>query len=111
TTDAIPPDPGSFALGDENHDGLVDVTVCFGSEALRALFSKVTGPLHVLTTIQFSLQDGHGFRASLPVEVVGPDGILRPLLAPNPLRPSGVFTFVTTVEGIARLTLFDSRGR
>jgi hypothetical protein len=78
---------------------------------LPALFSKVSGSIHVLATIQFSLQDGHGFRASLPVDVVGPDGTLRPLLAPNPMRPAGVFSFVTTVAGAARLTLFDSHGR
>jgi hypothetical protein len=111
TTEAIPPDPGSFSLGDANHDGLLDATMCFSSETLRSLFSKVIGTIHVLATIQFSLQDGHGFRASLPVDVVGPDGTLRPLLAPNPMRPAGVFTFVTTVAGAARLTLFDSHGR
>ncbi len=111
TTDAVPADPASFALGDANGNGVPDVTACFGSEALRPLFSKVSGTLHALTTIEFSLEDGHGFRASLPVEVIGPDGTLRPLLAPNPLRASGAISFVTTVEGPARLTLFDGHGR
>jgi hypothetical protein len=111
STDAIPADPASLVLGDANHNGVPDMTACFGSEALRPLFSKVAGSLHVLTTIEFALEDGHGFRASLPVEVIGPDGTLRPLMAPNPLRASGTFSFVTTVQGAARLTLFDGHGR
>ncbi len=111
STDAIPADPLSFVVGDANRNGVPDVTACFGSETLRPLFSNVSGSLHVLTTIEFSLQDGHGFRASLPVDVIGPDGKLRPLMAPNPFRASGMFSFVTTVEGAARLTLFDGHGR
>jgi hypothetical protein len=111
TTEAIPPDPASLVLGDANGNGVPDMTACFGSETLRALFSKVSGSLRVLATIEFALRDGHGFRASLPVEVIGPDGTLRPLLAPNPLRGSGVLSFVTTAEGPARLILFDGHGR
>jgi hypothetical protein len=111
STDAIPADPASVVLGDANGNGVPDVTMCFGSEALRPLFSRVNGSIHVLTSIEFALMDGRRFHASLPLDVIAPDGTLRPLLAPNPMRPSGTFTFVTTVEGVARLTLFDSHGR
>jgi hypothetical protein len=111
STDAAPADPRSLALGDANGNGTPDATACFGSEVLRPLFSHVSGSVHALTTIEFALRDGQVFRASLPVDVIAPDGVLRPLLAPNPLRPSGTFSFVTTEEGRAKLTLFDSHGR
>jgi hypothetical protein len=111
STDAVPADLASIALGDANGNGVPDVTACFGSEALRPLFSQVRGSLHVLTTIEFKLHNGQTFRASLPLDVIAPDGTLRPLLAPNPFRVSGTFSFVTTMEGVARLWLFDSHGR
>jgi len=111
STDFIPADPTSVVLGDANRNGVPDVTVCFGSETLRLLFGGVRGSVHVMASIQFALQDGRSFQASLPLDVIGPDGTLRPLLAPNPFRVSGTFSFVTTAEGIVRLWLFDSHGR
>lgn len=108
--DAIPADP-RLTFGDANGNGIPDMTACFGSEGLRPLFSKVNGRIHALATIEFTLENGHVFRAPLAVDVVGPDRALSPLLAPNPLRPSGVFSFVTRIEGRARLQLFDSHGR
>jgi hypothetical protein len=110
-TDAAPADPASIVLGDANGNGKPDVTACFGSESLRPLFSHVSGATHALTTIEFALTNGARFSASLPIDVIAPDGTLRLLLAPNPLRSSGTFSFFTTAEGRARLTLFDSQGR
>ncbi|HYQ89049.1 MAG TPA: PKD domain-containing protein, partial [Candidatus Binatia bacterium] len=110
-TSAISADPTTFLLGDANGNGIPDATACFTQEDLRRLFGNVRGRLRVSTTIEFSLTNGHGFTATLPVDVIGPDGQLRALMAPNPLRPAGMFSFVTTVVGEARLTLFDSHGR
>jgi len=111
STDVIPADPASCVLGDANGTGIPDVSACFGSETLRLLFSRASGSIQTLASVEFMLRNGHVFRAALPLDVIAPDGTLRPLLAPNPLRPSGTFSFVTTVKGMARLTLFDGHGR
>jgi len=111
TADAITADPTTVVLGDTDGNGVNDITACFTQEDLRLLFSKVRGRVRVTATIEVALGDGHGFRASLPVDVIGPDGPFRVLMAPNPLRPAGMLSFVTTVGGSARLTLFDGHGR
>jgi hypothetical protein len=111
SVDAISADPTRFDLGDADGNGIPDVTTCFSREALRRLFDKVSGRLRVDTTVGFSLLNGHGFRALLPVDVMGPEGSLAVLMAPNPFRAAGMFSFVTTRVGAARLTLFDARGR
>jgi len=109
--EAISADPTTLVLGDADGNGVPDVAACFAPGDLRRLLGNVSGRQRVNATIEFSLLNGHGFLASLPVEVIGPDGRLRALMAPNPLRPTGMFSFVTTAVGSARLTLFDSRGR
>jgi len=111
STDVIYADPSTRVSGDVDRDGAPDVTLCFAREDLRRFFSRVTGALRTSATVSFSLSDGHGFSALLPVEVVGPDGSLRVLTAPNPLRPGGTLSFFTSRAGAARLTLYDSRGR
>jgi len=110
SVDAISADPTRFDLGDADRNGIPDVTACFTREALRRLFDKVSGRLRVDASVGFSLLNGHGFRAPLSLEVMGPDG-LEVLMAPNPFRNAGMFSFVTTRVGAARLTLFDARGR
>ena len=111
TTEVAPADPSSLVLGDADGNGIPDVTACFGSEGLRPLFSLVSGTTHVVTSMEFALRNGHVFHATLPLDVEGSEGVLRPLLAPNPLRPSGTLSFFTRSSGAAKLTLFDSRGR
>ena len=111
SVDAISADPTELVLGDADANGIPDVTVCFSRAALRNLFEKVSGRSRVDTAVEFSLLNGHGFRAPFPLEVIGPDGRLQVLMAPNPFRHAGMFSFVTTRVGAARLTLFDARGR
>ena len=109
--DLISADPTTFVLGDVDGNGIFDASACFNREALRRLFDRVNGRLQVLTTVTVSLLNGRRFSAPLPLEVMGPDGSLRVLLAPNPFNSAGMFSFVTTRAGAARLTLFDARGR
>jgi hypothetical protein len=46
---------------------------------------------------------------TLTIVHTGPSA--APSLSPNPLNPSGVFRFVTTRPGQARIQLFDVQGR
>ena len=111
SVDSISADPTTFVLGDVDGNGIFDASACFSRGALRMLFDGVSGRLRALTTIGVALLDGRRFNAPLPLEVMSPDGSLRVLLAPNPLNPAGMFSFVTTRVGAARLTLFNARGR
>jgi PKD repeat protein len=108
---AIAPDSASVAVGDADQNGVSDFTACFSRHDLRDLFSNVTGSARDSVTIEVSLRDGHGWRGSLPIEVIGPERALSVLVAPNPINPIGMFSFVTTVGGAARVRLFDHAGK
>ncbi len=111
STDVIFADTTTFALGDVDGNGIPDAMACFDREGLRRLFDKISGRLSVAVSVEFSLTNGHVFTASLPMDILAPDVGLSVLMAPNPLHPIGMLSFVTTRVGAARLSLFDARGR
>ncbi len=110
-TEEIFADPTAIVLGDTDGNSVPDVTACFSRQDLRNLFERVKGRLSVDVTIDLLVLGGHIVRATLPLEVIGPEQTLRVLMAPNPFRLAGMLSFVTTRVGAARLTLFDTSGR
>jgi len=111
STEVLYGDPTTFLAGDADGNGVPDAKIAFTREALRQLFANVKGDVNVAVAVEFSLASGLAFRGSLPIEVIGPDGTLSVVMAPNPMRPAGMLSFVTTRAGYARLLLFDSHGR
>jgi len=110
-TSTIVADSASVVVGDSDRNGVPDITACFSRGDLRRLFASVTGRVSTAASIEVSLRDGHGARDLLSLDVIGPDGRLSVLVAPNPINPLGTFSFVTAGWGMVRLSLFDNRGR
>ena len=108
----ISADLGKFVLtGDEDKNDIEDVNFCFRKEDLRLLFSDVNGKTTLTVTLAGSLTSGRQFNATLSVDVIGSGGGQAVFVAPNPLNPSGVLTFISTRSGAASVRLFDHTGR
>ncbi|HEX7078490.1 MAG TPA: Ig-like domain-containing protein [Candidatus Eisenbacteria bacterium] len=99
-------------VGDQNHDGIADVQVCFTREDLRALFRDLNGKQTVTVSVDGSLLSGILIHGDLSIDVVAQGGQLAAVLSPNP--PGGApasLSFATTRPGRVRVLLFDVRGR
>jgi hypothetical protein len=107
----IAADSETVLVGGPDPNGVSEVTACFSRDALRRLFSNLTGRASADATLDATLRDGHGWSAPLRIDVIGPGPELSVLVAPNPINPVGTLTFVTQRAGPARLRLFDVRGR
>ena len=96
---------------DRDHNGVPELSVCFASGDLRALFQSVTGRVQVDVTLDGALQSGARFVAAFSLEVQGVGGYPAVAVAPNPLNPSAKISVLTSRPGRMVLRLFDARGR
>ncbi|MGE5177249.1 MAG: Ig-like domain-containing protein [Hyphomicrobiales bacterium] len=101
----------TMVIGDQNHDDIPDLEVCFAKEDLRALFDGLSGKTTVTVSLEADLLTGGRIHGDLSVDVAAQGGALAASLSPNP--PSGMATlsFVTTDSGWARVRLYDVHGR
>jgi hypothetical protein len=100
-----------LVLGDSDGNGVAEISACFGADDLGLLFSQVTGRRDVPVVIEGRVSAGGRMHAELVLTIVHTGPSAAPTLAPNPLNPAGVFRFVTTRPGRARIQLFDVQGR
>ena len=98
-------------VGDLDHDGVEEITVCFLLEDLAPLFDQVSGRRTVVAHLEGSLRDGRPLCAAVVLEVLGSRGALSAELAPNPLNPRGVLTVTTSRLGRLSVRLYDIQGR
>ena len=103
---------GQTSVGeDRNHNGLPEVTTCFGKENLRGLFRRLFPGTHqVPVTVAGWLVSGRRVLAPITLTVV----VRRaPTMSidPNPFNPTGVLRFTTTASGPVRVQIFDVSGR
>jgi hypothetical protein len=106
---SVPAAGSKFAtVGDHDKDGSPDLTVKFSRETLDPLLVPGMNQLEVTG----SLVTGEQFKGSDQVRVVDPSG-KHPAtaVAPNPLNPVGVLTFITTRPGSVSVKMFDLQGR
>ncbi len=96
---------------DRDGNGVEEIAACFGKTDLRLLFSDVRGTQPVTVTIEGTLYTGGIFRASMDLLVTASGGGHTASIAPNPLNPEAVLTFVTERPGPVRVRLFDPSGR
>jgi hypothetical protein len=98
--------------GDKDHDGIPELTACFGKADLRLLFSGLPqGNNDVTVDLVGDLTAGGSFHATLSLTVKKTGGTLAASITPNPLNPRAKLTFVTSRAGFVRVRLFDARGR
>ncbi len=97
--------------GDRDQDGIPELTACFRRADVRQLLSEIQGRQTVEVLIEGRLLSGAVFGASLELVVVGGVGSLSAMLAPNPMNPEAILSFVSRGSGPGRVDLFDLRGR
>ncbi len=101
----------SLAIGDLDHNGVVDLTVCFVKDDLRLLFGNLNGTTSVPVSIEGTLFGGGLFRAALDLRVIASGNAVAAFVSPNPLNPGATLTFVTPQTGYARVRVYDAAGR
>ena len=98
--------------GDRNGDGTEEITVCFGKEDLRLLFSGLpSGESTVTATLRMDLVTGGQVSAEVLIRVFSSGAALAARVTPNPFNPRATLSFRTTRAGFARARLYDSSGR
>ncbi|HEU4335050.1 MAG TPA: T9SS type A sorting domain-containing protein, partial [Candidatus Eisenbacteria bacterium] len=109
----ISADPGKATLdSDRDGNGVQELTACFAKTDLRTLFAGLPkGSSTVTVLMEGDLASGGSFSGHLTVDVVSTGATLSAALSPNPIHPSGLLTFRTTVPGRVRVSLFDLQGR
>jgi hypothetical protein len=98
-------------LGDQDRDGLPDLSVCFSKTDLRSLFASLPeGTRSVDATLRGQLVGGGVFQAAVQVDVVT-GAAATASVAPNPFTTDGTLTFRTRQAGPVAVHLFDLHGR
>ena len=112
SVDGIAAIGGKTSAGSDRDGNTVqDIRACFRSDDLRHLFSKVHGTVTLKVTIQGRLTNGAPIQAPMTV-VVQARGRGRSAFAyPNPMNPSGMIAWRTTVGGPVRVDVYDPAGR
>src|SRR5882672_11224370 len=105
---AIGPEPGDRMDGDQNT--IADRGVMFSAADVAGLLARSTGKEMTLT-VQGSLAGGGSFTAPLQISLLRHPGALEAGMSPNPINPSGQFSFVTAQAGRVDLRIYDSQGR
>jgi len=96
---------------DRDRDGVLEITLCFSRDALRQLFSDVSGRVALSVAVEGNLSSGARLHAPLDIVVVGSGPGTTAAMTPNPLTAGGTLTWVNPQAGFVRVRLFDSRGR
>jgi hypothetical protein len=98
-------------IEDSDKDGVPELVICFRREDMRQLLSSITGRDTVSVSIEARLMNNTMIQGTLALVVVGTGGPLSAALAPNPLNPRALLSFVMPREGSARVEIFDVSGR
>jgi len=94
------------------NDPVSSVSACFGKEDLRRLFDRVApGTSRVTVTIEGHLVTGGKFSSPLEITIARGNSRLEAAIAPNPLNPAAMFSFVTDKPGPVSVMVFDTWGR
>jgi chitodextrinase len=109
----IPAETGkSSATGDQDGNGIPDITICFSKANLRTLFAGLSsGRNSVTVTVEATLASGARISGSVALDVVASGGALAATVSPNPLNPEAVLSFATKKPGALHVLLYDVNGR
>jgi hypothetical protein len=106
---ALSEKPGASV--DRDGNGVQELSVCFASDDLRALFHSVTGRTQVAVTLDGALGSGARFVAALTLTIQGAGGFPGVVVSPNPLSRASTISVLTSRPGRISLRLFDAQGR
>jgi hypothetical protein len=103
-------DSKGASIGDRDHNGVAEMTVCFASADLASLLGPLEGRTEVILFLEGALQSGARVRAALTVPVL-PVGPLSARAYPNPMNPTSRLSLVLPRPGRLRAILFDVSGK
>jgi PKD repeat protein len=100
--------------GDKSGDGIAEIKISFSKDDLRTLFSGTglpNGHNTVTVTLEATLLTGGLVRGTTQLDVVNNGSFTAATVAPNPLNPEAILSYVTTRSGPVRIDLFNIQGR
>jgi PKD repeat protein len=98
--------------GDKSRDGIDELKVSFSKDDLRLLFAGLpNGHNTVTVTITAGLFSGGTLTGTTQLDVFNNGSFTASTVAPNPLNPSAILTYVTTRPGPVRVDLFNVQGQ
>jgi CARDB protein/flagellar hook capping protein FlgD/Big-like domain-containing protein len=113
TVSQIPAITGKPAvIEDRDHNGISELTTCFNTTDLRALFSLLRDKTTQTVQITGQLMSGAYFAGTTTVVVIanGPK-VGSASIAPNPLNPQAKLSLNLGRGGWLKVTLYDMQGR
>ena len=111
TVPSIAPLADKFVFGlDRDQNGVLELRMEFGKDALRSLLAFAQ-PGTAQLTITASLSDGRSVSASVASSIVPERLRAIQKIGPNPLNPEAVLTVHQTQDGRLRVRVYDVTGR
>jgi hypothetical protein len=100
-----------FKITDSDGNGIAELEACFAQDGLAALGPCVGEGMQVLQLdLWGSLVNGDLIRGEVPHSFLR-DGHMLAAISPNPLNSTSAVEFTTSMEGFARVQIFDVHGR
>jgi len=100
--------------GDKSGDGIQEIKINFSKDDLRTLFSGTglpNGHNTVTVTLEAGLTNGGRLSGTTQIDVVNNGSFTAATVAPNPLNPEAILSYVTTRSGPVRIDLFNVQGQ
>lgn len=103
--------PKSAAVGDADHNGVLDYSACFSRDAMQTLgMCMAEGARTVRLELYAHLDNGNRIRGEVQHTFLS-SGPLQAAITPNPVKATSTIEFTTRKPGTVAVRLFDIRGR
>ncbi len=110
-TYAIHPSGRLTPGGDQDGNGVEELSATFRTEDLRELLGHIDRPAPATLELEGTLWQHGLYRATVRVQVIPAGGRFAAIVRPNPFNPQATVTFGTSKRGRVRAEVFSIGGR